>query len=135
MPRFFLKKIDGKYFEHVFQIEFLNQETHKYIIWGQIKFGLNRKNDYTSIGERRVWISVHNRILYSQHDLKRIFDYINYFHLKYEHITSLDISLDLDLPAAKIKETIRNKNIITILNGKRIINRNEERPEIISVFH
>ena len=47
------------------------------------------------------------------------------------NITTLDLCLDMSINIARlIRRLIRNPQITTILNGKRIVNRKQDRPEI-----
>ena len=130
---FYLLRIDGKHFEYVFQIRY--NEIGDDRLFGELKFGLNRNDDEANMhtnGQRKAWISVSNRVLYTEDE----FHYLDYIAdvlcLKLHNITSLDLCLDMSMNIARyLKRLIRCKDLGIILNGKRIKDRKEDRPEII----
>ena len=130
---FYLMRIEGKHFEYVYEIRYNELGEDK--LFGELKFGLNR-NDYNANthnnGRRKAWISVANRVLYTQDELH----YLNYItdtlSLSLHNITSLDLCLDMTMNIARyLKRLIRCKDLGVILNGKRIKDRKEDRPEIV----
>lgn len=59
----------------------------------------------------------------------------NNLGLELHNITTLDLCLDMSNDIARlIRKLIRNPQITTLLNGKRITNRKEDRPEITYTF-
>ena len=96
-----------------------------------MKFGLNNGNDEAhDNGKPKAWITVDNVALYSQ----AIF-YLGYIceilHLNVHNFTTIDLCKDTPFDVSRtLHRLYRNKNITTILNGKRITNRDEDRPEI-----
>lgn len=51
--------------------------------------------------------------------------------MKFHHVTTLDLALDTPFSVSPlIKAYLHNKNVTTILNGKRITDRDEDRAEI-----
>lgn len=129
---FYLRRIEGKHFENVYQIRY--DELGEDHLFGELKFGIKSSDETANThgnGNRKAWISIDNRILYSDE-----LHYLEYFtsclHLEFHNITAMDIALDMSMNIARaIKRLIRNPNITTILNGKRITDRKQDRPEII----
>ncbi len=129
---FYLLRIEGKHFEYVYEIRY--NELGEDRLFGELKFGLNRNDDEANThtnGKRKVWISVANRVLYTQDE----FHYLDYItetlYLSLHNITCLDLCLDMTMNIARyLKRLIRCKELGVILNGKRIKDRKEDRPEI-----
>lgn len=100
--------------------------------WGTKDFSKKYSLRYSvSIpGYAKAWISVSNRVLYS--DEIYYLDFIeDNLGLELHNITTLDLCLDLSCDVARmIRRLIRNKNVTTFLNTKEVKNRNEDRPEI-----
>ena len=126
---FTLKRIDGRYYKNVYAITYNDCGDAK--LFGQLKFGLNNGSDEAhDNGKAKVWITVDNTALYSQG-----ITYLGYIceilHLNVHNFTSIDLCKDTPFDVSRaLHRLYRNKNIITILNGKRITDRNEDRPEI-----
>lgn len=78
----------------------------------------------------KAWISISNRVLYT--DEIYYLDFIeSNLGLELHNITTLDLCLDMSIDIARLmRRLIRNPQITTILNGKRIIDRKQDRPEI-----
>lgn len=101
--------------------------------WGYLKFNLARgdeqSNTHTS-GNRKVWMSLNNETLYADD-----FHFLTYIEqrlgLVFHNVTSLDLALDTPFRVSPlVKAYAHNKNVTTILNGKRITDRDEDRPEL-----
>ena len=126
-------RIEGKHFEYVYEIRYNDLGDNK--LFGELKFGLNRNDDEANThtnGKRKAWISVANRVLYSQNDFHCLGYIADTLCLSLHNITSLDLCLDMTLNIARyLKRLIRCKDLGVILNGKRIKNRKEDRPEIV----
>lgn len=128
---FRLYRIEGRYFENVYAIRCDNGQRD--IEFGYLKFNLSRVDlqGNTHInGNRKVWLSLNNETLYS----KDIY-FLNYIEqrlgLEFHNVTSLDLCLDTPFSVSPlVKAYIHNKDVTTILNGKRITDRDEDRPEI-----
>lgn len=129
---FYLLRVEGKHFEYFFQIRY--NELGDDRLFGELKYGLNNNDDDTNThinGQRKAWISVDNRVLYTEDE----FHYLDYITdvlcLELHNITSLDLCLDMTMNIAKyLKRLIRCKDFEVILNGKRIEDRKADRPEI-----
>ena len=131
MDEFRLYRTEGRYFDNVYAIRLWNGTQD--IEWGYLKFNLARgdeqNNTHTS-GNRKVWMSLNNETLYSNdfHCLTYIEQRLG---LVFHNITSLDLCLDTSFSVSPlIKAYAHNKNVTTILNGKRITDRDEDRPEL-----
>lgn len=127
------KTIEGKHFEYVYEIRY--DELGEDKLFGELRFGINRNDDEANThtnGKRKAWISISNRVLYTTdefHYLGYITDVLN---LELHNITSLDLCLDMTMNIARyLRRLIRCKDMTVILNGKRITDRKEDRPEII----
>ena len=131
MDEFRLYRTEGRYFDNVYSIR-LDNGTRD-IEWGVLKFNLARgdeQNNTHTNGNRKVWLSLNNETLYSKdiHFLTYIEQRIG---LEFHNVTSLDLALDTPFSVSPlIKAYLHNKYVTTILNGKRIKNRDDDRPEI-----
>lgn len=131
MNEFRLYRTEGRYFDNVYVIRLDNGIRD--IEWGYLKFNLSRgdeqSNTHTS-GNRKVWFSLNNETLYSDD-----WHYLTYIEqrlgLTFHNLTSLDLALDTPFSVSPlVKVYLHNKDVTTILNGKRIIDRDEDRAEI-----
>lgn len=135
MCEYYLLRIEGKYFEYVYQIRY--DELGKDNLFGELRFGLNGSDEDSNIhtnGKRKAWISVDNRVLYNDeiHYLEYISDMLG---LEFHNITSLDLCLDMTMDIGKyLKRLIRCKDLEVILNGTKIQDRKQDRPEIIYTY-
>ena len=126
---FTLTRIDGRYYNYVNSITY--NDCGDINTFGQLKFGLNNGNDEAhDNGKPKAWITVDNVALYSQ-----AISYLGYIceilHLNVHNFTTIDLCKDTPFDVSRtLHRLYRNKNITTILNGKRITNRDEDRPEI-----
>lgn len=128
---FYLLRIEGKHFEYVFEIRYYECGESK--LYGELRFGINKDETESNIhfnGTRKIWISVVNSALYCNE--KYYIDYISdVLSLTLHNITTFDIAMDMSKNIGQhLKRLIRNKELTTILNGKKITDRNEDRPEI-----
>ncbi|MBR6892353.1 MAG: hypothetical protein IKN15_03860 [Bacteroidaceae bacterium] len=128
---FRLYRTEGRYYENVYVIRLWNGTQD--IEWGYLKFNIARgdeqKNMHTN-GNRKVWINLNNKTLYT--DDIHFLTYIEQrLGLAFHNVTSLDLALDTPFSVSPlIKAYAHNKNVTTILNGKRITDRDEDRPEL-----
>ena len=131
MDEFRLYRTEGRYFDNVYSIR-LDNGTRD-IDWGVLKFNLARgdeqSNTHTS-GNRKVWFSLNNETLYSK-DIHFLTYIEQRLGLEFHNVTSLDLALDTPFSVSPlVKSYLHNKEITTILNGKRITDRDEDRAEI-----
>lgn len=132
MSEFTLYRTDGRYFDNIYVIRLFNG--NEIIDYGQVKFNLchgDRDSNTHTNEQVKVWITLNNPVLYS--DSFYFLDYIaTCLGFEAHNITTLDLCLDTPFNVSKsLKALLRDKSVTTILNGKRIIDRNEDRPEII----
>jgi len=131
MDEFRLNRIEGRYFDNVYVIRLDNGIRD--IEWGILKYSLARGNEQSNThinGNRKVWLSLNNETLYSQdtHFLTYIEQELG---LWFHNVTSLDLALDTPFSVSPlVKAYLHNKDVTTILNGRRITDRDEDRPEI-----
>ena len=141
MGKFTLCRTEGRYFNNVYAIQ-LKSDTRN-AKWGCLKFNLaqnNKQNGTDTQGDeqtktdtvrlRKVWLSLNNETLYNGgiHFATCIEQRLG---LSFHHVTTLDLALDTPFNVSRlIKSYAHNENITTILNGKRIANRDEDRPEL-----
>jgi len=131
MNEFRLYRTDGRYFDNVYAIRLWNGKRD--IEWGVLKFNLARGDEQSNThtnGKRKVWMSLNNETLYTDD-----FHFLTYIEqrlgLEFHNVTSLDLCLDTPFSISPlIKAYLHKKDVTTILNGKRIINRDEDRAEI-----
>ena len=131
MDEFRLYRTEGRYFDNVYAIRLWNGTRD--IEWGVLKFNLSRGNEQSNThtsGNRKVWLSLNNETLYT--DDWHFLTYIEQrLGLEYHNVTTLDLALDTPFSVSPlIKAYLHNKDVTTILNGKRITDRTEDRPEI-----
>ena len=131
MNEFRLYRTDGRYFDNVYAIRLWNGTRD--IEWGYLKFNLARgdkeSNTHTN-GKRKVWMSLNNETLYTDD-----FHFLTYIEqrlgFEFHNVTSLDLCLDTPFSISPlVKAYLHKKDVTTILNGKRITDRDEDRPEI-----
>lgn len=135
MGEFRLYRTEGRYFDNVYAIRLWNGTRD--IEWGVFKYNLSRGDEQSNThtnGNRKVWLSLNNETLYT--DDWHFLTYIEQrLGLEFHNVTSLDLCLDTPFGVSPlVKAYLHNKDVTTILNGKRIINRDEDRPEISYTF-
>ena len=130
---FYLIRIEGKHFEYVYEIRYNELGEDK--LFGELRFGINRNEDEANThtnGTRKAWISVSNRVLYTTDEIHYLEYIADVLHLELHNITSLDLCLDMTMNIARyLRRLIRCKDLGVILNGKRVLDRKADRPEII----
>jgi hypothetical protein len=135
MDEFRLYRTEGRYFDNVYTIR-LDNGTRD-IEWGALKFNLARGDEQSNThtnGNRKVWFSLNNETLYSKDTL-----FLTYIEqrlgLEFHNVTSLDLALDTPFSVSPhVRSFLHDKSVTTILNGKRITDRDEDRPEISYTF-
>ena len=128
---FQLVRIEGRYYDNVYTITYMDDDTE--IEFGQLKFNISRGSESDNLhenGHLKVWISLNNQTLYTkdQYNLGFIAAKLG---LEPHNITTLDLCKDTPFNVGKsLRKLIKDKTATTILNGKRVKDRNEDRPEI-----
>ena len=131
LNEFQLTRTSGRYYDNVYNIQAWNGE--KTITFGQMKFGLANGDEESNThksGLRKVWLSLNNETLYTQD-----FHFLTFIEqrlgLVFHNVTSLDLCLDTPFAVSPLVKTyVHNQDVTTILNGKRITDRDEDRPEL-----
>ena len=130
---FYLRRIEGKHFEYVFEIRYDDLGEDK--LFGELRFGINKNEDEANThtnGKRKAWISIANWVLYTTEEIHYLEYIADVLHLELHNITSLDLCLDMSMNIARyLRRLIRCKDMTVILNGKRVTDRKADRPEII----
>lgn len=128
---FLLTRIEGHYYGNVYRISY--KEGEQTIDFGCLQFSLaggDRESNTHHNGLYKVWIKVANKMLYRV-DIHYLDFIATNLGLTPHNITSLDLCLDTPFNVAKvIKKNVRDKSVTTILNRKRIVDRDADRPEI-----
>jgi hypothetical protein len=134
---FELIRIDGKHFNDTYQIVYNDLDKNGDItphIFGELKFNLKSQSNEedTQNQSSKVWIYVNNYILYSKDKRVIHLAFISEkLGIELNNVTGIEIAIDTNKSVPKrLKQYIRNKDIITILNGKTILGRKDDRPEI-----
>ena len=131
LEEFQLTRTTGRYYDNVYSIRAWNGE--RVIEFGQLKFNLAHGDEQSNIhinGKRKVWLTISNETLYSQ-DVYFLTYIEERVGLTFHNGTTLDLALDTSFNISKdVKMLLHNKNVTTILNGKKILDRDEDRPEI-----
>ena len=128
---FQLVRIEGRYYDNVYTITYMDDDTE--IEFGQLKFNISRGSESDNLhenGNLKLWISLNNQTLYTkdQYNLGFIATKLG---LEPHNITTLDLCKDTPFNVGKsVRKLIKDKTVTTILNGKRIKDRDEDRPEI-----
>ena len=132
---FWVVRTKARYFNYAFTIWLNDGESD--IAFGTLKYdiaGGNETSNKFPNGMRKVWISLDNAALYGD-DIHNIFYIEQMLGLGFHNTTSLDLCLDTPFCIAnQIKTYIHNSDVTTILNGKRIKDRDADRPEISYVY-
>lgn len=131
LNEFRLYRVQGRYYNNVYNIVFSDDKQD--LEFGQLKFNLSRGTSEANVhenGNPKAWISINNSTLYS--DNQYCLDYIaTKMGLDAHNLTTIDLCLDTPFNVSnQLKRLIRDKTVTTILNGKRITDRNADRPEI-----
>ena len=131
LDEFQLTRTSGRYYDNIYIISAWNGK--RTIHFGQIKFSLangNKESNTHTNGRRKLWLSLNNETLYSED-----FHFLTYIEqrlgLMFHNVTSLDLCLDTPFAVSPlVKAYVHSQNVTTILNGKRITDRDEDRPEL-----
>lgn len=128
---FQLIRTEGRYYNNVYAIIYMDGDCQ--IEFGQLKFNLSQGKETDNVhenGNPKVWISLNNESLYTNDQC-----YLGFIApklgLEAHNITTIDLCKDTPFNVGKsVRKLIKDKSVTTILNGKRVKDRNEDRPEI-----
>jgi len=101
--------------------------------FGQLKFNIVKvanPSNFHDNGNPKAWICLNNQSLYTNGQC-----YLGFIATKLglepHNVTTLDICLDTSFNISKpLRQLIKNKAVTTILNGTKVKDRDEDRPEI-----
>ena len=127
---FQLLRVEGRYYNNVYSIIYMDGEN--LIEFGQLKFNIGKvgASNLHDNGNPKVWISLNNRSLYTDDQFNLGF-IATKLGLDPHNVTTMDLCLDTPFNVSKsLRQLIRDKSIITILNGTKVKDRDEDRPEI-----
>lgn len=128
---FQLIRTEGRYYNNVYTIIYMDGDCQ--IEFGQLKFNIGKVANPSNLhdnGNPKVWISLNNRSLYTDDQFHLGF-IATKLGLEPHNVTTMDICLDTPFNVSKsLRQLIRDKSIITILNGTKVKDRDEDRPEI-----
>ena len=125
---FNLVRITGRYYNNIYSI--LYNDGEKEQEFGVLKFNLGGGENTHTNGNHKAWISLNNVILYSK-DISYLGYITQMLGIDYHNITTLDLCLDTPFQVSNtLKKHIRDKKLLTVLNGKKVKDREEDRPEI-----
>lgn len=132
---FWVVRTKARYFNYAFSIEFDNGKGD--IVFGTLKYdiaGGNEASNKFPNGRRKVWISLDNAALYGD-DIHYLTYIEQMLRLDFHNTTCLDLCLDTPFDIARlVKSYIHNRSVTTILNGKRIKDRDADREEITYTY-
>lgn len=123
--RFYLDRVADNNYENVYTIEYLNTE-NKPQVFGKLKFNLHcstTKWYKTNIedGKKKVWISIDNRVFYTDGDLLFLKMIIEELKLSFLHFSTIDVCVDKTFDVYKrIRQNIRNKKLDVLVNGRKV---------------
>lgn len=101
--------------------------------FGELRFNLKSQEDDEEIADlKKVWVYVENQILYDETKASYLSYITDHLGLELNNLTACEIYVDTTRRnmAYTMKKYIRDKKLTTILNGKRIVDRKENRPEL-----
>lgn len=131
MYEFQLMRVEGRYYNNVYTIIYMDGDSQ--VEFGQLKFNIGKvanPNNLHDNGNPKVWISLNNQSLYSN-DQYYLGFVATKLGLEPHNVTTLDICLDTSFNVSKqLRQLIKNKAVTTILNGTKVKDRDEDRPEI-----
>lgn len=126
-----LTRIDGRYYTNIYAITI--ERGDEAMSLGNLKFGFNHRQEEDNThqdGNPKIWITLNNEELYPPaiDALEKVTESLG---LVLHNITTLDLCLDTPYNISKvIYRYLRKKEITTILNGKKVLDRDEDRPEL-----
>jgi hypothetical protein len=134
---FTLKRIDGKHYNDIYSIVYddINENGEiQSMTFGELRFNLKSQDeDNETTDLKKVWIDVENQILYDETKAYYLSYITDHLGLQLNNLTACEIYVDTTKRnmAYTMKKHIRDKGLTTILNGKKIVDRKEDRPELL----
>jgi hypothetical protein len=130
---FYLRKIEGTYYDYIYQIVYFDYEDNNYDkmsyqVMGTIRFGLRSDKDGTM--KDLAWLHVENKQFYLNYNyqVKNRTIYIDFITqtlgLSFNNVTAIDIAVDASINFSKrIIHLLRDKQYIPIVNGRKVTDR------------
>lgn len=133
---FTLHRIEGKHYNDIYAIVYddVNENGEMQSTkFGELRFNLKSQEDDEEITDlKKVWVYVENQILYDETKAYYLSYITDHLGLELNNLTACEINVDTTRRnmAYTMKKHIRDKKLTTILNGKKIVDRKENRPEL-----
>lgn len=133
---FTLYRIDGKHYNDIYSIVYYDINENGEIQsmkFGELRFNLKSQDgDEETADLKKVWVYVENQILYDETKAYYLSYITDHLGLQLNNLTACEIYVDTTKrnTAYTMKKYIRDKKLTTYLNGKRIVDRKENRPEL-----
>ena len=141
---FRLEKTEGKYYNYIYKIIYLERTSNnpncEYDMqcFGTLRWGL--KADKESEMSGFVWIEIDNKQLYLNYNfnIHNRLVYLDYIEgmlgLKFHNLTRLDLAFDDTRNLSKrLIRAIRDENLIPIVNGTKVIDRDKLLEDILYI--
>ena len=141
---FRLERTEGKYYNYIYKIIYLEQASNNpnsendMQCFGTLRWGLKADKEGEMSGF--VWIEIDNKQLYlnynyNTHNRLVYLDYIEgMLGLKFHNLTRLDLAFDDTRNLSKrLIRAIRDENLIPIVNGTKVIDRDKLLEDILYI--
>ena len=140
---FSLQRVEGKHFNHIYEIIYLDYTDNSmkefdHQCFGTLRWGL--RSDKEGEMDKFVWIAIDNRQFYLnyQYNTKSRMVYLEYIEamlgLCFHNLTQLDLALDDGRNLSKrLIRAIRDESLVPIVNGKKVENRGELLEDILYI--
>lgn len=141
---FRLERTEGKYYDYIYRIIYLeridNSPNSEYDMqcFGTLRWGL--KADHEGEMSGLVWIEIDNKQLYLNYNynIHNRLVYLDYIEgmlgLKFHNLTRLDLALDDTRNLSRrIIRAIRDENLIPIVNGTKVTDRDKLLEDILYI--
>lgn len=140
---FLLVRVEGKHFDHIYRIIYLertaiNNQEYDYQCFGTLRWGL--RSDKTGEMSDFVWIEIDNKQLYLNYNyntsnrvvyLEHIEDMLG---LQFHNLTRLDLAIDDTRNLSRrLIRAIRDESLIPIVNGTKITDRDKLLEDILYI--
>ena len=138
---FCLRRVEGKHFDHIYQIIYLDYTDNSmsefdHQCFGTLRWGL--RSDKEGEMDRFVWIAIDNRQFYLNYDYntKSRMIYLQYIEamlgLCFHNLTQLDLAVDDGRNLSKrLIRAIRDESLVPIVNGRKVAERDQLIEDIV----
>ena len=114
--KFSLYRTIGKHHRHHFDITL---HGHKVATTYFDRYGATEEENY-------LWLRIENVVLYNQYLLVEVLSFTELLDLRFNNITYLELAKDFKYNISnKIRGMMRNQELTTIINGKKVKDRNK----------